>query len=295
MSDRTSVPLPPIPEGCGILPTAHDLVHGGGGGDLMQDSSAMNCGLAGAVATGCDSTAPDWLERRYRTVLARALALCSGALLLSAGLAASMVHSSVLQENVAAGQVLAKAIFVSQLLFLAFCRRFIERLGIQTAAVLLFGYAAFCGLEFSALLPPAWLATAFLCAGLMYAGAALWGYLRGSDLAHPAVPIFMILAAGPLVGGLNRALGMPPLSWSVSAAAVVVFAVLAAFHGQEIRDFYQDFDDDDREGWKASLVGALLLMLNSVNVYLLVASLWVQIADWLSDGDDGHHDHLPDR
>jgi FtsH-binding integral membrane protein len=295
MSDRTPIPLPPIPEGCGILPVAENLMHRGPDGEIVQDMPAV--GASGDVDDPQPgvSLLPDALERHYRTVLARALALCSGALLMTSAVAASMVNSAVLQENVAAGHLLARTIFLSQLVFLAFCRRFVEKLSIDGAAALLFGYAAFCGLEFSSLLPPVWLATAFLCAGLMYAGAALWGYLRGSDLAHPATPIFMILAGGPVVGVVNRALAMPRLSWSLSSAAVVVFAALAGFHGQRIRDYYQDFDDDNRAGWKASVVGALLLMLDSVNLYLLVASLWVQVAEWLSDGDDGHHDHLPDR
>jgi FtsH-binding integral membrane protein len=290
MNDRTPVPLPPIPQGCGILPVAQNHLHRGLDGELIGDPpTAMGETLA------ADPLRPDDLERHYRTVLARAFALCAGALLVTSAVAASLVQSPVLRENPVSGQGWAKVIFLSQLVILAFCGRFVEKLSIAAAAVLLFGYAAFCGLEFSALAPPAALAAAFLCAGCMYAGTALWGYLRGSDLAHPATPIAMMLAGGALLAGINRALGMPRLSWTLSSIAVVIFAALAGFHAQEIRDYYQDFDDDNRAGWKASLVGALLLLLNSVNLYLLVASIWFQLARYLSDDDDGHHDCLPDR
>ncbi len=44
------------------------------------------------------------------------------------------------------------------------------------------------------------------------------------------------------------------------------------YFAQTIRDFYQDFDDDNAEGWEASVLGALLLLVNSVNVYLLAGT-----------------------
>jgi FtsH-binding integral membrane protein len=242
----------------------------------------------------------DRLEQTYRRVLARALGLCAGALLLTAAIAASLVQNFGVQNfgadrNVFAGHLAAKAIFLTQLLFLAFCGRFVQKLGMASAAVLLFAYAAFCGLEFSALLPPYALAVAFLCAGLMYAVAAAWGFVRGYDLARPIVPIFMILGGGLALVSINLALGTPRFAWTLSSIAVVGFACLAGSHAQQIRDFYQDFDDDNAEGWKASLVGALLLMLNSVNFYLLVAGILGQIASFLSADDekDSLRDNLP--
>jgi hypothetical protein len=47
---------------------------------------------------------------------------------------------------------------------------------------------------------------------------------------------------------------------------------LASYFGQQIRDFYQDFDDDNAQGWKASVLGALLLTVNLINVFLLFSS-----------------------
>ena len=235
------------------------------------------------------------MEQAYRRVLARAFALCAGALLLTAAIAASMVDNFGRHPNAFAGPIAAKAIFVTQLLFLAFCWRFIEKLSMAAAGVLLFAYAAFCGLEFSALLPPGALAPAFLCAGLMYGATAVWGFVRGTDLARPIVPIFMIFGGGVTLVAVNAALGTPHFAWTLSSIAVVVFAILAGSHAQQIRDFYQDFEDDNAEGWKASLVGALLLLFNSVNLYLLVSGILLQIVSLLNADDekDSVRDNLP--
>jgi FtsH-binding integral membrane protein len=303
--------LPPIPDGCGILPVAENYIHRGPHPELLgvvpqEVSATKTCDTSAARNStardsmtpdtmSCDSMTCDSMEQSYRRVLARALALCSGALLLTAVISATMVHSSALEQNIFAGPVAAKAVFLTQLLFLAFCGRFVEKLGMIPAAVLLFAYAAFCGLEFSALLPPAALAAAFLCAGLMYAFTAVWGLVRGCDLARPVTPIFMILGGGLILVAVNLALGTPRLAWTLSSIAVAVFAALAGSHAQQIRDFYQDFDDDNAEGWKASLVGALLLLLNSVNLYLLVAGIVVEVAAFLSGDDekDALRDDLP--
>lgn len=295
MSESSLPPgaLPPIPDGCGILPIAENRLH--------QDTAAAGAGVCtphlpedGNFGPPGDSGGidPDPMERHYRRVLARALALCGGALLLTAAVSATLAGA---EQNIFAGQIAARAIFVTQLLFIAFCGRFVQKLSMIPAGVLLFAYAAFCGLEFSALLPPASLAAAFLCAGLMYAATAIWGFARGCDLARPVVPIFMIPAGGLILVSVNLAFGTPRFAWTLSSIAVVVFAALAGFHAQQIRDFYQDFDDDNAEGWKASLVGALLLLLNSVNLYLLVAGALVELASFFSGDDEKEalRDDLP--
>ena len=287
-------PLPPIPEGCGILPVAESRLHRQGYSELPASEISPDF-PEGDKFEPTVTFFEDRLERTYRRVLVRALGLCAGALLLTAAIAGSLVQNFEAHPNVFAGPLAAKAIFLTQLFFLAFCGRFIQKLGMAAAAVLLFAYAAFCGLEFSALVPPYALAVAFLCGALMYGVTAAWGWLRGYDLARPVVPIFMILGGGLALVAINMALGTPRFAWTLSSIAVVVFACLAGSHAQQIRDFYQDFDDDNAEGWKASLIGALLLLLNSVNFYLLVAGILGQIASFLSSDDenDALRDNLP--
>ena len=264
--------LPPIPDGCGILPIAENRIARGPHPELLDALPEGFEPLAAASDAGA-LLLNDALEQTYRRVLARALALAAGALLLTAALAASLVHGTGLEQSFIGSQLTARLVLISQVLFLAFCSRYVEKLSMAPAAVLLFAYSAFSALEFSALLPPRMLAVAFLCAGLMYALTALWGFLRGCDLAHPATAIFMILGGEAILAVVNKLLGTPKLSWTLSSVVVVIFGGLVAYFGQEIRDFYQDFDDDNAQGWKASVLGALLLVISLVNVFLLFASL----------------------
>jgi uncharacterized protein len=286
--DRMSDPslphgqLPPIPEGCGIMPIAENRIAYGPRPELLDVPPE---GFA-AISPESDSlpVLNDALEQIYRRVLARALALAACALLLDALTAASL-RNSALQQDFLSAQLLVRFVFVSQVVLLGFCSRYVEKLSIVPAAVLLFAYSVFSALEFSVLLSPTTLAVAFLCAALMYAVTALWGFLRGADLAHPVTGIFMILAGGVILVAVNSLLHTPSFAWTLSSLAIVVFACLASYHSQQIRDFYQDFDDDNAEGWKASVLGALLLLLNSVNLYLLAAS-FLERADDRDSTDD---------
>jgi FtsH-binding integral membrane protein len=277
--------LPPIPDGCGILPVAENRIARGPHPQLLDAVPEGFSPLASQTA-GIDDPLNDALEQTYRRVLARALALASAAMLLTAGVAASLAGNGALSQSFLAGQVIVRVIVITQVMFLGLCSRYVPKLGIVPAAVLLYAYAAFCGLEFSALLAPATLAVVFLCAGLMYAVTALWGFLRACDLARPVTAIFMILAGGAILAAVNLALGSPNLTWSLSSVAVVIFAGLASYHAQQIRDFYQDFDDDNAQGWKASVLGALLLLVNLVNLYLLLGSALSRDRDDRDPTDD---------
>jgi len=276
MTDHSLPPgqLPPIPDGCGILPLAEKAIVRPPGHPVVlpelapvsDDSPILN----------------DALEMTYRRVLARALALAACALLLASITAASLIHGSLPQGFVAA-QLVFHGILIVQLFFMSFFSRYVEKLSIAPAAVLLFVYAAFCALEFSALLSPASLAVAFLCAALMFGATALWGFTRGADLARPITVVLMLLFGGGSLVGVNFLLHTPPSAWKLSSLAIVVFACLAAYYAEQIRDFYQEFDDDNAEGWKASVLGALLLVVNSVNLYLLAATF---LSRFLNDNRD---------
>jgi FtsH-binding integral membrane protein len=204
--------LPPIPDGCGILPVAENRIARGPHPQLLDAVPEGFLPLASQSA-GIDEPLNDALEQTYRRVLARALALAAAAMLLTAAVAASLVGNVALSQSFLAAQLIARAVFITQVIFLGLCSRYVPKLGIVPAAVLLFAYAAFCGLEFSALLSPSTLAVVFLCAGLMYAVTALWGFLRGSDLARPVTAIFMILAGGAIMAAVNLAIGSPNLTW----------------------------------------------------------------------------------
>lgn len=291
MSDST-LPhgeLPPIPDGCGILPVAENRIARGPHPELLdlvpEEFAASHAALDTTPAPVLD----DALEQMYRRVLARAFAIAAFALLFAAVLALSLKDSPVLQQGpleiLFANRVLFRIVLFAQVGIAAVCSKYVEKLAILPAAVLLFAYAAFTALEFSLLVTPVTLAIVFLCAGLLYAATAAWGYARHADLARPIMAVVMMVAGFAIVGAVNSLLHTSNSVWALCSVEIVVFAALGGYYAQQIRDFYQDFDDDNAQGWKASVLGALLLLINSVNVYLLIASFLPTKEDERSSSD----------
>lgn len=272
--------LPPIPEGSGIMPIAENRIARGPHPELLdavpEGFRPLEPETTPVLNDSQNDPLDDALEQTYRRVLARAFGLAGCALLLAAATAYSVTGNSSFHRDFASSalsaQLLFRAVFVIQLLLVGLCSRYVEKLSIAPAAILMFAYAVFSALEFSALVPSSAMAVALMCAGLLYVLTALWAYARHSDLALPVTGIFMILAGGAILTAVNLLLRASSLAWSLSSIAVVVFTLLGGYYAQQIRDFYQDFDDDNAQGWKASVLGALLLLINSVNLYLLVAS-----------------------
>jgi FtsH-binding integral membrane protein len=275
MSDST-LPhgeLPPIPDGCGILPVAENRIAHGPHPELLD---ALPEGYAPATVPAPPAPIDDAMEQTYRRVLARAYAIAACALLFGALLAVSLIGSPTMGpgafDRIFFNRNLLRLLLTVQVVFAAIASQYVEKLAILPAAVLLFAYVAFTTFEFSLLASPTVLAIAFLCAGLLYACTAAWGYATHSDLARPITPVFTIVGGTVILAVVNSALHTTRFVWGICSVATVVFAVLGGYYAQQIRDFYQDFDDDNAQGWKASVLGALLLLINSINVYLLIAS-----------------------
>ncbi len=281
MSDSTpKLPhgeLPPIPEGCGILPVAENRIATGPHPELLDQlpEGFVPHPLDEAPPTA-DEVPDDALEQASRRVLARAYALSAGLLLVGAAAAWSTVDPTVPPgplEWLTALSAPVRLLLIVQFVFAVLCSRYVEKLGIVAASVLLFAYTAFSTLEFSLILTPRLLTLLFVCTGLMYAVTAAAGYLFGLNLASPLATIGMIASGGVILAAINSLLGNPHFVWGICSVAVLVFAGIGGWKAQEIRDFYQDFDDDNPAGWKASVVGALVLMIYSFNIYLLLAAL----------------------
>ncbi len=274
--------LPPIPEGCGILPVAENRIAPGPHPELLDQlpegyaPHALDDASRTADEVTNDAVPDDALEQTSRRVLARAYALAAGLLLIGAAAAWSTVDPTVPPgplEWLTALTAPVRLLLIVQFVFAVLCSRYVEKLGIVSAAVLLFSYTAFSTLEFSLILTPRLLTLLFVCAGLMYASAAAAGYLFRVNLASPLATIGMIASGGVILAAINSWLGNSHFVWGICSVAVLLFAGIGGWKAQEIRDFYQDFDDDNPAGWKASVVGALVLMIYSFNAYLLLIAL----------------------
>jgi FtsH-binding integral membrane protein len=115
-------------------------------------------------------------------------------------------------------------------------------------------------------------ATAFLSAGAMFGGAALYGYTTKRSLA--GIGGFAVMGAFGLFAAMivNFFLGSDTFGYIISAVGVVIFTILTAWDVQRISSgqLVQQLGSVE----KAAVIGALHLYLDFVNLFLFLLRLF---------------------
>jgi len=192
-------------------------------------------------------------------------------LLLTAGVAAAVrLSPSLLQA--ALDNVLL--VIVAQLALVMIISFGIRRLNATAALGLFFVYAASLGLTVGIIVMaykgPS-VATAFFSASAMFGGAALYGYTTKRSLAGLRGYLFMGIFGLIAAMIVNLFVGGSTFSFIISIVGVILFTVLTAYHVQRIAN--GDLAVATGSVEKAAVIGALLLYLDFVNLFLFLLRL----------------------
>ena len=152
----------------------------------------------------------------------------------------------------------------------------ITRMQASTAQALFWIYSALMGVSL------AWIFVAytgqniarvfFITAG-SFAGLSLYGYTTRRDLSGFASFLMVGLIGIILAALVNLFLHSTGLQFAISVIGVLVFAGLTAYDTQSIKELY--FAGDDGEvATKKSVIGALRLYLDFLNLFLLLLQLF---------------------
>jgi len=151
----------------------------------------------------------------------------------------------------------------------------IKRLGATAALGLFFVYAASLGLTIGLIVSAytdASVGAAFLSTGAMFGGAALYGATTKRSLV--GIGGFLSMAVFGLIVAMVVNIFLPsgPLGMIISLVGVVLFTVLTAFHVQRIQagDLVAQYGSVE----KGAVIGALLLYLDFVNIFLFLLRLF---------------------
>ena len=147
----------------------------------------------------------------------------------------------------------------------------LERMSMATAALLFLLYSFCLGITLSTVFlvytQGSIFATFFVTAG-MFGAMAIYGYVTKADLTSIGSIGFMALI-GLIIGGLvNLFLKSQTFDYVLSAVGVLVFTLLTAYDVQKIKLLMQERAADKETMAKISLMGALILYLDFVNLFL---------------------------
>jgi FtsH-binding integral membrane protein len=187
--------------------------------------------------------------------------------------------SGVMAYFVSTSQFLANIIFrpgafwlvaLAPLLFVIVLSRTISKIS-PTAALLFFAaYAASVGVSLSSLFlvytHESMISTFLIVTGL-FSAMSIYGYTTKKDLTSIGAFLMMGVLGLIIVMIVNIFMQNTILSFALSALAVVIFTGVTAYDVQRARLSY-DASDNGEAATKKALIGALLLYMDFVNLFI---------------------------
>ena len=151
----------------------------------------------------------------------------------------------------------------------------IERLSTGAAQAVFWFYSGLMGLSLAGiflLFTGASIARVFFISAATFAAMSLYGYTTRRDLSRFGAFLFMGLIGIVLASLVNVFIGSSALQFAVSVIGVVVFTGLTAWDTQRIKEVYLASDPSDVLTKKA-LMGALMLYLDFINLFIMLLQL----------------------
>lgn len=213
------------------------------------------------------------LDQKISSFMVGVYGWMCGALAITAGIAyyvastPSIVMYIYTHPGLMMGMLLAQMALVFSILF------FLNRMTFITALALFLLYAASLGVTLSSIFlvyTHSSIMSTFLTTACMFGFMSLYGYFTKADLTSIGNIGFMVLI-GLVIGMLvNMFLRSQQFDYILSGVGVVLFVLLTAYDTQKIKQIGRSGLVDQEMLGKLTLLGALTLYLDFINIFLFL-------------------------
>ncbi|WP_234120372.1 Bax inhibitor-1/YccA family protein [Clostridium hydrogenum] len=201
------------------------------------------------------------------------------ALLTTAGVAFAVSVSPSLVEALFANRSLFFVLAIAEVLIVVFLSRAINKMSAQTATVIFFVYSVVNGFTFS------WIflaydlgsiASVFLVTAGTFGVMCAYGYVTKRDLTSVGNICFMALIGLIIASVVNIFIINDTFSLVISFIGVIVFVAITAYDTQKIKRMALNlsYTDDLEAKSKGSILGALTLYLDFINLFIYLLRLF---------------------
>jgi FtsH-binding integral membrane protein len=215
-------------------------------------------------------------EAHQQTFVTRVYGWMAGGLALSATVAGAVALSPQLTYTIAATPL--RWVFLIGLLGLVFwISAGINRMSAATATLLYLVFAALNGATLAAIFyvyTQAAIATAFFVTAGTFAAVATYGATTKRDLTSVGSFMFMGLIGLILASVVNYWFQSPMVYWLTTYFGVFIFVGLTAYDAQKIKRIGMDAALDREGSGRASILGALALYLDFINLFLFMLRIF---------------------
>jgi uncharacterized protein len=214
------------------------------------------------------------MQRRFVT---RVYTWMTFGLLVTAGAAFFTLLNQPLLVAIATNRVLFMGLLGAELLVVFGLTAAINRLSPVVAGLGFFGYAALNGVTISIIFL-AYTASSifetFFIASCAFGIMTLFGYTTRRDLTKVGSLLIMGLVGLILASLLNLFMQNSAIYWITTYAGIFIFIGLVAYDTQKLKKMALSVGDEGELSSKASVLGALALYLDFINLFLLLLRIF---------------------
>ena len=167
-------------------------------------------------------------------------------------------------------------VILAPLGFVFFLSARIHKLSVTGAQTTFWLFAAVMGLSLASIFlhfTGESIARVFFITGGTFAAMSLYGYTTKSDLSKWGSFLVMGLIGVMIASVVNLFVASSALQFAISIIGVLVFVGLTAYDTQQIKEMYLE-SDDAGSMTKKSILGALRLYLDFINMFMLLLQLF---------------------
>jgi len=151
-----------------------------------------------------------------------------------------------------------------------------ETMKVRTAQTLFWVFSALMGVSLSYIFlryTGADIMRVFFVTAGTFGAMSLYGYTTKRSLARWGSFLFMGLLGIIIASVVNIFIGSSMMQWIISVAGVLIFTGLTAYDTQRIKQMYAE-TDGQAVMLKKSIMGALSLYLNFINLFVMLLHLF---------------------
>lgn len=216
-------------------------------------------------------------EQALKRFMPRVYLWMLAALLVTAVVAWTTYNSATLQQIFFTNPWITFALFIGQIALVVALSAAIQKLSTPIALLIFFAYSALTGIVFSSIFmvyTETSIASTFVATAGMFGVMSIIGFTTGMDLTKVGNIAFMALIGIIIASLINFFLRSEALYWVISIVGVLVFIVLIARDTQKLKVMATQVDVASEQGSKASIMGALMLYLDFINLFLFLLRIF---------------------
>jgi len=215
------------------------------------------------------SLGQDQVKARQNTFITNVYGLMTGALAITGFIAWYVMGDQNLIEKIRPNYMILLLLELGVVMGLSFL---LGKVSVNVARLLFVIYSALNGLTFGVILSfftTASIASTFLITAGTFGIMSLYGYVTKKDLTSMGRILMMALIGIIIASVVNFFLNSPQIYWVITYVGVVIFVGLVAYDTQKLKVLATKLEGEEMEH-KASIIGALTLYLDFINLFLLL-------------------------